>query len=100
MDFVSRTQKSKIERLKKQLENSELRNKKLQEQNEELKNKIESYETIIADLKNSEAEFNKRLDEVKELKEKYKQVISEAYKLKMRCSREMESLIKQFKKEF
>lgn len=99
MDFMSRTQKGKIDRLKKQLENAELRNDNLSDENKELKLKIQSYEVIISGLKEIEIEYNERLDEIKGLREKYRKVIKDAYEMKMRYSRDMKALLKQFRKE-
>lgn len=100
MSLVTRNQKGKIDRLKRQLENYESKYNDLVEENSELRSRIEFYEGMMDDVRKMESDCNERIEELKALKDKYKKVISEAYEMKMRYSREMKSLIKQFSKEF
>lgn len=99
MNLINKVFQRTIERSKKRIQFLEKQNATLIKENTDLKEKIESYETIISDLRKIESDYKSGIDEMISLKKMYQQAIKEVAKLKATYSKEMKALLKQMRKD-
>lgn len=98
MNLINKASQRTIERLKNRIQFLEKQNATLVKENSDLKGKIESYESIIEDLRKIESDYKSGINEMVSLKKMYQQAISEVAKLKATYSKEMKALLKQMRK--